>query len=487
MNMPSYSRREREVKLATSVKLAQGVGAIPDTIKNWAFQAFVLLYYSQILGVDALLVSLALSLAMIIDAIADPWIGSLSDNLHTKWGRRHPLMLLGAVPLGVCFYTVFTPPDDLSHTQLFCWLTGSMVLTRIFLSVYFVPWAAIAAELSDDYHERTSIMAYRYALGWLVALLFPFIIFGFVMTDTPEHPAGQLNPVNYPTMALIGAVLMTTAALATTLLTWKQIPYLRQHTVKVALPSIAQTIAEFKRALQNEQFRLIFMIMLLSSAVAGTTANMSIYMTTFFWQLSSGDLRWLSLAGVGAALAFPAVAALQRRLDKKQILFTSALLSLFAGVILVVLRFLGVLPDNGSKWLLWILVVDYAFFYALEVIRGVIASSVLADILDQHELKTGYRQEAMFTSAMLFCIKATSGLGILFGGLILSMINLPVQATPSSVPAQTVFDLGLIVGLCLPLLHLVPIAMIRHYSITRAVHSDIRRQLDERRKAVVEA
>lgn len=483
MTMPAYLRQEREGKLSTSVKLAQGVGAIPDTIKNWAFQAFVLLFYSQILGVNALLVSLALSLAIIIDAITDPWIGSLSDNLHTRWGRRHPLMLLGAVPLGVCFYAVFTPPGGLSHTQLFVWLTGSMVLTRIFLSVYFVPWAAIAAELSDDYHERTSIMAYRYALGWLVALLFPFIIFGFVMTDTPDQPAGQLNPASYPTMALIGAVLMSAAALATTLLTWKQIPYLRQHAVRVSLPSIAQTIAEFRRALQNEQFRLIFVIMLISSAVAGTTANMSIYMTTFFWQFTSDDLRWLALAGVGAAMAFPAVAVLQRRLDKKHILFTSASLSLFAGVIVVFLRIIGVLPDNGSKWLLWIIVIDLAFFYALEVIRGVIASSVLADILDQHELKTGYRQEAMFTAAMLFCIKATSGLGILFGGVILSMIGLPVQAPPSSVPAQTVFNLGLIVGLCLPLLHIVPIAMIRRYSITRAVHADIRRQLDERRAA----
>jgi glycoside/pentoside/hexuronide:cation symporter, GPH family len=483
MTMPSYSRQEREGTLATSVKLAQGVGAIPDAIKNWAFQAFVLLYYSQILGVDPLLVSLALSLTLIIDAIADPWIGSISDNLHTRWGRRHPLMLLGAVPLGVCFYAVFTPPGGLSHLQLFLWLAGFMVLTRIFLSVYFVPWAAIATELSDDYHERTSIMAYRYAIGYLVHLLFPFIIFTFVMIDSPDFPRGQLNPANYSSMALMGALLMTTAALATTLLTRKQIPYLRQHVVKGALPSIAQTVAEFKRGLQNQQFRLIFVIMLISSAVAGTTANMSIYMMTFFWGLSSDELRWLSLAGVGAALAFPTVAFLQRRLDKKHILLSSAILSLFTGVIVVFLRIIGVLPENGSEWLLWIIVVDLAFFYAVQVVNGVIASSVLADILDQHELKTGYRQEAMFTAAMLFCIKATTGLGIFFGGVILSMIGLPTQAEPSTVPAQTIFNLGLVVGLCLPLLQLIPIAMIPRYSITRAVHADIRRQLDERRKA----
>jgi glycoside/pentoside/hexuronide:cation symporter, GPH family len=483
MTMPSYSRQEREGKLATSVKLAQGVGAIPDSIKNWVFHAFVLLYYSQILGVDPLLVSLALSLTMIIDAIADPWIGSFSDNLHTRWGRRHPLMLLGAVPLGVCFYAVFTPPGGLSHAQLFLWLAGFMVLTRIFLAVYFVPWVAIATELSDDYHERTSIMAYRYAIGWLVALLFPFIIFTFVMTDSPDYPSGQLNPANYPTMALMGAVLMSAAALATTLLTWKQIPYLRQHAVKVALPSVAQTIAELRRALRNEQFRLIFVIMLISSAIAGTTANMSIYMTTFFWQFTSDDLRWLSLAGVGAAMAFPTIAFLQRRLDKKHILLSSAILGLFAGVIVVFLRLVGVLPDNGSEWLLWIIVIDLAFFYAIQVVFGVISSSVLADILDQHELKTGYRQEALFSAAMLFCIKATSGLGILFGGVILSVIGLPTQAVPSSVPAETIFNLGLIVGLCLPLLQLIPISMIRRYGITRAVHADIRRQLDERRSA----
>ncbi len=479
---PSYSRTERVGRLSVWVKLAQGVGAFPDTIKNWVFQTFVLLYYSQILGVDALLVSLALSLSIIIDAISDPWIGSVSDNLHTKWGRRHPLMLIGAVPLGVFFYLVFTPPDGLSHMELFAWLSGFMVLTRVSLSVFFVPWAAIAAELSDDYHERTSIMAYRYGLGWLIAVTFPFIVFGFVMANTPEHPAGQLNPANYPTMALIGAILMISGALATTALTWKQIPYLRQHAVKVSLPSIGQTLAEFRRGLENEQFRLLFLIVLVSSAVSGTTANMSIYMATFFWQFTSDDLRWFALVGVGALMAFPVIAVLQKRMDKKYILLMSASLSLFAGVIVVVLRFLDVLPENGSKLLLTILVVDGAVFAMMEVIRGVIGASLIADILDQHELKTGYRQEAMFNSAIMFCIKATSGLGILFGGVILSVINLPVQASPSSVPAETIFNLGLIVGIMLPLLHIFPILMIRHYKITRDVHAQIRQELEERRR-----
>jgi Na+/melibiose symporter-like transporter len=484
MTMPAYTRQERTGKLPLGVKLAQGIGAFPDTIKNWVFQTFVLLYYSQIMGVDALLVSLALSLSIIIDAISDPWIGSISDNLRSRWGRRHPLMLAGAVPLGVCFYFVFAPPVGLSHMQLFWWLTGFMVLTRVFLSVYFVPWAAIAAELSDDYHERTSVMAWRYAMGWFIGVLFPFISFGLVMVNTPDHPVGQLNPANYPAMALIGAVIMTAGALATTLLTWKQIPFLRQPSGSGGGASLSRTLEEFRRGLGNDQFRLFFMIVLVSSAISGTTVNMGIYMSTYFWGLTSAELRWFALIGVGALLAFPLVALLQRRIDKKYILLMSASMSLFAGLIVVVLRFLGVLPENGSALLLWILILDGMLFAAMEVIRGVIGASLIADILDQHELETGHRQEAMFNAAVVFCIKATSGLGILFGGVILSLIGLPTGADPASVPSDTIWRLGLIVGLCLPLLHVFPILMIRRYGITRAVHAEIRRKLDERRNGV---
>jgi Na+/melibiose symporter-like transporter len=147
---PRYVRRERGGRLSFSTKLYQGIGAIPDTVKNWVFNTFTLLFYSQILGVDAVLVSVALALAMVFDAVTDPLVATLSDNSKTRWGRRHPLMLLAALPLGAALAAVFVPPSGLSHTGLFLWLLGFAVLTRGLMTLYFVPWAAIAAELSDD-------------------------------------------------------------------------------------------------------------------------------------------------------------------------------------------------------------------------------------------------------------------------------------------------------------------------------------------------
>lgn len=480
---PSYYRQEREGRLSFSLKLYQGIGAIPDTIKNWVFNTFVLIYYNQIMGVDALLVSFALALTIIIDAVADPWIGAISDNLHSRWGRRHPLMLLGAIPLGPAFYAVFVPPAGLTEHELFEWLTVFLVLSRISLSVFFVPWAAIAAELSDDYDERTSVMAYRYGVGWFVGVLFPLLVFAVLMPKTAEHPVGQLNAAYYPTMAFIGASLMTFGALATTFLTWKEIPYLRQHTVRQSVPSIRATIWEVRRALANREFALFFTIVLLSSALIGTTQNMTLYMATYFWKLGSEDLKWFAFWGVGALLAFPLVSVAQRLWDKKHILIVCATLSMLGGVAVVTLRFEGLLPPNSSPWLIGILVVEGALIAGIEVIRGVIGASAIADILDQHELETGFRQEAMFNAAVAFCVKATSGLGMLFGGLILSFVNLPEHADPALVPESTVRQMASIVGVCLPLFHLVPIYLLTRYGLTRLVHADIRKALDARKTA----
>jgi len=470
-------RTARTGRLTFATKFSQGIGAVPDTVKNWAFNTFVLLFYNQILGVDALMVSTALGIAIVFDAVTDPMVGSLSDNLKTRWGRRHPLMLLASVPLGIGLYAVFVPPDNLGHLGLFAWLLTFTVMTRGFMTLYFVPWAAIAAELSDDYHERTSVMSYRFAVGWFIGVGFPLFIFTFIMPGTEEHPVGQLNPEGYPMMALCAGILLSASALATTLFTFKEIPYLRQHTSSMGSFSFVKTATELWRALQNRQFALIFLIVLLASAIGGTTANIGIYMTTFFWGLTTEDLRWYALAAAGAVMAFPFVAAVQKRWDKKHILLTCSIVSLFDGIILVNLRFLDVLPQNGDPMLLVILVGMGVFAAGVAVIQGIIGASIVADILDDHELRTGYRQEAMFNAALSFSGKAISGAGIILGGLIITLIDFPTNIGPADVPPNMIVRLGVTVGVCLPLLHLIPISLITRYRITRNVHAEIQARL----------
>ena len=454
---------------------------MPDVIKNFAFNTFILLFYNQVLGVDPRLVSLALAIAILFDAITDPLVASISDNLNTCWGRRHPLMMLSALPMALSVYGVFVPPAGLPEGQLFAWLLTFVILTRGSMTLFFVPWSATTAELSDDYNERTSIMSYRYAVGWIIAVSFPLFVFTFLFPSTTEYPIGQLNPEGYPRLALAAAIIMAGAAIATTWLTRREIPYLRQHTEKTEVFGATRIVRELMSALQNRQFRLVFLIVLISSAIGGTTANIGIYMTTFFWGFNTDELRWFAFSAAGAVFAFPLVAAIQKTWDKRTILLWCSIVSLFDGIIIVNLRFLGVLPENGDPLLLIILVCAGVFAAAVAVVQGIIGASIVADTLDDHELRTGLRQEAMFFAGLSFSGKAISGLGIVLGGFIIAMIDFPSGVMPSQIPEDKIFMLGLSVGVLVPLFHLIPISLISRYKITREELARIRAALEARK------
>ena len=479
-NRPKYERTERTHKLSFAIKLYQGIGAIPDTIMNWTFSTFILLFYNRILGVDALLVSAALALALALDAVVDPVVATMSDNLHTRWGRRHPLMLIGSLPLGLTTFLIFSPPAGLGAGGLFAWLFSFVLLTRIAMSVFFVPWGAIAVELSDDYVERTSVMAFRYAVGWAVGVTFPWIVFSYLMPGATSQPVGQLNPANYPYMAAAAGALICVGGLVTTLLTWNQIPHLRRHIIAPPRPGVKSVLREIVVALKNDQFALMFTIILLASTIAGTTANIGIFMATYFWLLTPDNLRWFALSVFGAVIAIPLVTLLQRSWEKKQILLVASAIALGQGMIVVALRLVHILPPNGSPWLLPILVVDASVAAGISVVQGIIFASMIADILDLQELKTGLRQEAMFAAALSFSGKAVTGIGIVVGGLVLKLIAIPANIAPANVPPDVVLRLGVIAGLALPLLFVLPIWLVRRYTISRQVLADIRQQLTQR-------
>jgi Na+/melibiose symporter-like transporter len=386
-------------------------------------------------------------------------------------------MLAASLPLGLGIYGVFMPPEGLSDLGLVLWLLFFVVLTRTIMTFYYVPWAAIAAELTDDYHERTSVMAYRFAVGWTIGVSFPVFVYSFVMPGTPEFPVAQLNPAGYPMLAFCAAILRSGGALATTWLTLREVPYLRQHVI--APKGFPNPIKELVRALQTKQFSLIFVILLVSATISGSTRNLDIYIQTFFWGLATEDLRWFALSAMGAVLAFPLVAGIQRRWDKKQILILVSCLSLFDGMFIICLRFLDVLPQNGEPLLLIILVSAGVLAAGLAVVHGIIGASVIADTLDAHELRTGHRQEGMFNAAFSFAIKASSGLGIVMGGFVISAIQFPTGLSPTEVPGEIISRLGLVVGIAIPLLHIIPIAMLTRYTLTREEHARIRGELDD--------
>jgi len=161
--------------LTWRVRIMFAVGQIPEGVQSTSFGFFLLFFYNQVLGLSGFLASVAIVIALLVDAISDPVIGSWSDGFRHRWGRRHPFMYAGAVPFGLCFYLLFAPPAGLSEPEVFVWLVVFSVLTRTTQSVYSIPHTSLTAELSTDYQERTQLSSLRSVLQ-SVGMLMVFLI-----------------------------------------------------------------------------------------------------------------------------------------------------------------------------------------------------------------------------------------------------------------------------------------------------------------------
>ncbi len=484
LSSPQYARAQtRAGRVPLSTKIFQGVGALPDTYKNFAFNTFLLLYYNQVLGIRAVLASIAIMTALVIDAVIDPVVGSFSDNLRSRLGRRHPLMYASALPLGIFLYLVFSPPDGLSELALFAWLTTFAILTRVAMAFYVVPWNALFAEFSDDYAERTAIVTFRYLVGWIGGVTFTFLTWSLIFPGTADFPKGQLNPAAYHLFAPVVGVLVALSAFITTHFTRNEVPYLLQPTGARVAFSLKGVFLEVLLALRNRDFLVLFMTLLTASAIGGTVEALNIYMQTYFWELRGEDLRWFTLAIFGFMVAFAMMPYLQSRFDKKVLVIAGLLFLVANGVTMISLRFLDVLPANGSPLLLPLLIANEILRIGVGTVVAIMFVSMVADALDAQELNTGRRQEGVFSAALAFSGKATSGLGVLMGGLLLDyVVSFPRGADPASVDPSVVKLLGAIAGIALPLLYLFPFSLISRYKITRETHREIRRQLDERHR-----
>lgn len=477
--------RERQGRVPLRTQIFQGLGALPDTCKNFALNTFLLLYYNQVLGLPALYVSGAMFVALLVDAVTDPIVGSYSDRFRSRLGRRHPFMYASAVPLGICCYLLFAPPafPDVwpRETLLLVWLGFFLIATRVCMTFFMIPWSALFAELSDDYQERSAIVAYRFFFGWLGGITFSFGVLSLVFPGTPEYPLGQLNPDSYQTFALVLALTVSTAVLVTTHFTRDQVEFLMQPRGVTPPFSLRRVLADVRLALNNRDFLMLFCAVLASAVVIGTNQAFEIYMRTYFWGLDTASLRWLSLSFTGALLAFTTVVPLQVRLDKKYLLVGCSLLLLAQGMLLVGLRFLDVLPQNGDPLLLKLLVADSILRAYLATTALIMFVSMVADTLDVQELQTGERQEGLFNSAIAFSSKATSGVGTLLAGLLLdSVIRFPMGAGVAVDP-EIITRLGVVDGFVVPLFNVVWMALALRYTITRERHAEVRRLLDQRR------
>jgi len=432
----------RKVPLPT--KLIFGIGQGAESIKNFGFGTLLLLYYNQVLGLSGTYSGIAIAIALTADAISDPAVGSWSDGIKSRLGRRHPFMYASAVPMGICFYLLFMPPEGLSEFQLFLWFTTFCVLTRTALTFFHVPYLSLGAELTQNYQDRTTIVVIRTAIGLLSSLAIVAIAWNFFFIKTEAIPNPQLTREPYYKYAFLSSLVMTAMMLVCTWGTQREIPNLAGSSQEARKFSLMRVYTDLYLALQNQSFRALFFGALLLFIYLGIHGALSMHLKTFYWQLDTKGIQyWQYGAILGGVVGLPLVPILNRLVDKKWTVIIGCFSTAIAGTGPVVLNMFGLMPTDPDM-LVTVLVAAATLGSVAGISAGVTSASMMGDIADEHELAHGIRQEGIFFGSFNFSTKCTSALGNLFAGFALDIISFPVNSTPGNVAEEVLWRFGLI-------------------------------------------
>lgn len=451
-------------------KVAYGFGSVAFGVKSNGFDYFFLIFYSQVMGVSAYLVSLALMIALIVDALSDPLIGYLSDNTRSRWGRRHPFMYAAAIPASVAYYFVWNPPAGLQGDALFPYIVTLAILVRTLITVYEIPSSSLVAEMSDDYDERTSMLSYRYFFGWTGGTLMGAFATIFILVPTETISNGMFNVEGHGQVGAIAATVIFLAIMISALGTHKMIPDLkppppaRQMSVGLIYREVFETLA-------SRSFLALFLAALFGAVASGVSTTLSFYFSTFFWGFTTEQIGLISLSVVISALmAFFISPIISKRLGKKRGAITIGLMAFTVAPAPIFLRLLGLMPENGDPALfplvLSIIVVDVALIIAYQTL----SASMIADLVEEAEIKTQRRNEGVFFASVTFVRKVTQGIGAAVAGVLLTISQFPVGATPDQVPESVLNAFGWLYVPVIFGLWMIMIACLSMYSVDRKKH-----------------
>jgi len=451
-------------------KVAYGFGSVAFGVKSNGFDYFFLIFYSQVMGVSAYLVSLALMIALMVDALSDPLIGYLSDNTRSRWGRRHPFMYAAAIPAAVAYYFVWNPPAGLEGDALFPYIVTIAILVRTLITVYEIPSSSLVAEMSDDYDERTSMLSYRYFFGWTGGTLMGAFATIFILVPTATVQNGMFNVEGHGQVGAIAAISIFLAIMISALGTHKMIPDLKPPPPARQL-SLMLIYREVFETLASRSFLALFLAALFGAVASGVSTTLSFYFSTFFWGFSTEQIGLISLSVVISALmAFFISPAISRRLGKKRGAITIGLMAFTVAPAPILLRLLGLMPQNSDPMLfplvLSIIVVDVALIIAYQTL----SSSMIADLVEEAEIKTQRRSEGVFFASVTFVRKVTQGIGAAVAGVLLTISQFPAGATPDQVPEAVLTTFGWFYVPVIFGLWMIMIACLSLYSVDRRAH-----------------
>ncbi len=459
-------------KLSFSTKLAYGAGDLGPAITANILGVFLLLFFTNVAGLDAGLAGSILLISKVWDAINDPIIGMLSDRTRSRWGRRHPWMLFGAIPFGVFFFLQwlvpqFSPDPATNRWSLVAYYVAIAILFNTFYTIVNLPYTALTPELTQDYDERTSLNSFRFAFsisGSIVSLILAYGIFELIKTPHQQY-------------LVLGGICAILSVLPLYWCVWgtrqrvqeTEQERLTSHTDEVPLPYLQQ----LKIVFSNRPFLYVIGIYLCAWLAVQNTVAIIPYFVLDWMGLSNQTFTKVVIAVQVTALVMLFVwSQVSQRIGKKAVYFMGM------GVWIIAEIGLFFLQPGQIGWM-----------YFLAVLAGfgvstayLIPWSMMPDVIELDELNTGQRREGIFYGFMVLLQKVALAIGLFLVGQALEWAGyIPsTSGQPVPQPDSALLTIRLLIGPIPTVILMVGLVLAYLYPITREVHAEILLKLQER-------
>ncbi len=413
-------------------RIFYAAGAIAYGIKDNGFSVFLLLYYNQIIGLDAGLVGLMLLLALLLDAFIDPAVGHFSDRTRSRWGRRHPWLYASAIPIAGFWLALWMPPAGSQMFQLL-WLLVFATLVRMSLSLNEIPSIALAPEMTIDYHERTAILGLRYLFGWIGGLAILAAAYGYYELADPNVASAD----RFYAYAMAGSIIMLVSIMVSAVGTHRR--YARPMADTVHQPSLADMAA----ALRYRPFLLLLLAAFFGFASQGITFALSSFLLGYVWKMDSTEqVIYAASLFAGVLVALVMARRMGLAYGKRRSAIVLALATGAIGSLPYLLLLAGLFPETGTRASLMTYLPIVTLATATGIATMISAASLMADVTTAHAQISGKQQEGVFFAGQFFMQKCVTGVGIFVAGQILVFVGFPAQANPATIDPDVVTSLA---------------------------------------------
>lgn len=446
-------------KLSRSIKLIYGAGDLGFSLTSTIIGAYFLFFLIDVVSIKPAVAGIAILIGRTWDYINDPIIGHISDRTRSRWGRRRPFLLFGALPFALAFMVMWYRPPFESQIALAAYYALAYVVFDAAATFVYMPYFALTPELTDDYDERTSLTSYRMffsIFGSLLAFTVPLMIVG---TFTPESAARVL---------LMAAIFGVASALPLILvfLKTREKPIFITHEKPKLLPSL-------KAAFRNRPFMFGAIIYLLTWICMDILQTTLLFFIKYVLRLEPMSDIIMALIFVTAILALPLWEYASRRFNKR---LAYAYGVAFWAVVQILLITVG--PTVALPVLILLCVMAGIGVSAAHVLPW----SILPDAVEWDEYNTGERHEGMFYSLITLMHKVASSIAIPLTALMLDVTRYVPNAEQQ--PASALLGIRLLVGPIPALLLTLGIIFAVKYPLDRRQFSDMVGELKQRRGKV---